>query len=73
MKYIFTLFILSIYCLQTGYAAVVTINSTNKSTYFDNNSNVLILPLVKVGSDTFNVRLKHLGNFQFSLESAEAP
>ncbi|MCB0737403.1 MAG: hypothetical protein KDC92_07810, partial [Bacteroidetes bacterium] len=38
MKYIFTLFILSIYCLQTGYAAVVTINSTNKSTYFDNNS-----------------------------------
>ena len=41
--------------------------------YFDNNSNVLILPLVKVGSDTFNVRLKHLGNFQCSLESAEAP
>lgn len=41
--------------------------------YFDGEANVLILPLVKVGSDTFNVRLKHLGNFNFSLESADTP
>lgn len=41
--------------------------------YFDDAANVLVLPLVKVGADTFNVRLKHLGDFQFTLESAEAP
>ncbi|MEZ5527785.1 MAG: hypothetical protein R3F26_09670, partial [Gammaproteobacteria bacterium] len=41
--------------------------------YFDGEANVLILPLVKVGSDTFNVRLKHLGDFNFSLESADTP
>ncbi len=41
--------------------------------FFDGTANALILPLVKVGSDTFNVRLTHLGNYQFQLESAEAP
>ena len=40
--------------------------------YFDATANVLVLPLVKVGADTLNVRLKHLGDFKFTLESADA-
>ncbi len=46
---------------------------TSVPSYFDEAANVLILPLVKVGADTFNVRLKHLGDFKFVLEAADAP
>lgn len=48
-------------------------NMDSVPAYFDEAANVLVLPLVKVGADTFNVRLKHLGEFKFSLESADAP
>jgi secreted trypsin-like serine protease len=48
-------------------------NMDSVPAYFDAAANVLVLPLVKVGPDTFNVRLKHLGDFNFSLESADAP
>ena len=46
---------------------------TSVPSYFDEAANVLILPLVKVGPDTFNVRLKHLGDFKFVLEAADLP
>lgn len=48
-------------------------NMDSVPAYFDDAANVLVLPLVKVGADTFNVRLKHLGDFKFTLESADAP
>lgn len=48
-------------------------NMDSVPAYFDETANVLVLPLVKVGADTFNVRLKHLGDFKFALESADAP
>lgn len=48
-------------------------NMDSVPAYFDGAANVLVLPLVKVGADTFNVRLKHLGDLKFSLESATAP
>lgn len=48
-------------------------NMDSVPAYFDDVANVLVLPLVKVGADTLNVRLKHLGDFQFTLESAAAP
>jgi len=48
-------------------------NMDSVPAYFDAAANVLVLPLVKVGADTVNVRLKHLGDFKFSLESADAP
>ena len=48
-------------------------NMDSVPAFFDGDNNVLILPLVKVGADTLNVRLTHLGNFQFQLENAEAP
>ncbi len=48
-------------------------NMDSVPAFFDGTDNVLILPLVKVGPDTFNVRLKHLGDYQFLLETAEAP
>ena len=50
-----------------------TDNMDSVPAYFDGATNTLILPLVKVGADTFNVRLKHLGDFKFALESADAP
>lgn len=57
--------------------SAATQNSSNNMdavpAYFDDAANVLILPLVKVGADTFNVRLKHLGDFHFTMESAEVP
>ncbi|MDP3516981.1 MAG: serine protease [Pseudohongiella sp.] len=46
---------------------------TSVPSYFDEAENVLILPLVKVGPDTFNVRLKHLGDFKFVLVAADLP
>jgi len=36
-------------------------------------ANVLILPSVKFEPDTFDVPLKHLGDFKFVLEAADAP
>jgi secreted trypsin-like serine protease len=48
-------------------------NMDSVPAYFDGAANVLVLPLVKVGADTFNVRLKHLGDFKFALESADTP
>ena len=48
-------------------------NPTAVPSYFDGVANVLILPLVKVGPDIFNVRLKHLGDFRFVVETADAP
>ncbi len=48
-------------------------NMDSVPAYFDAAANVLVLPLVRVGADTFNVRLKHLGDFNFTLESADAP
>ena len=48
-------------------------NMDSVPAYFDATANVLVLPLVRVGADTFNVRLKHLGDFNFTLESADAP
>lgn len=47
-------------------------NMDSVPAYFDATANVLVLPLVKVGADTLNVRLKHLGDFKFTLESADA-
>lgn len=47
-------------------------NMDSVPAFFDGAANVLVLPLVKVGADTFNVRLKHLGGFKFALESADA-
>lgn len=47
-------------------------NMDSVPAFFDGAANVLVLPLVKVGADTFNVRLKHLGDFKFALESADA-
>lgn len=46
---------------------------TSVLSYFDEAANVLILPLVKFGPDSFNVGLKHLGDFKFVLEAADAP
>jgi secreted trypsin-like serine protease len=39
--------------------------------FFDGAKNMLILPQVKVGSDTYNVRLRHLGDFKFVVEAAD--
>ena len=39
--------------------------------YFDGANNVLILPQVKVGLETFNVTLRHLGDFKFVVEIAD--
>lgn len=47
-------------------------NMDSVPAYFDGTANVLVLPLVKVGADTLNVRLRHLGGFKFTLESADA-
>jgi secreted trypsin-like serine protease len=49
-----------------------TDDATAIPSFFDGAANVLILPQVKVGADTFNVRLKHLGDFKFALETADA-
>lgn len=50
-------------------------NMDSVPAFFDGTANVLILPLVKVGVDTFNVRLKRIGDegFNFALESATPP
>jgi secreted trypsin-like serine protease len=48
-------------------------NLTSVPAYFDEETNMLLLPLVKVGGDTFNVQLRHLGDFNFVLHSADAP
>lgn len=40
--------------------------------FFDDVNNVLILPQVRVGLETFNVRLRHLGDFKFIVETADA-
>ncbi|MEC8859753.1 MAG: serine protease [Pseudomonadota bacterium] len=39
--------------------------------FFDGGNNKLILPLVRVGADTFNVTLRHLGEFKFAVEKAD--
>jgi len=39
--------------------------------FFDDVRNVLILPQVKVGLETFNVTLRHLGDFTFAVETAD--
>ncbi|MBC53019.1 MAG: hypothetical protein CMQ34_04195 [Gammaproteobacteria bacterium] len=39
--------------------------------FFDGPNNVLILPQVKVGLETFNVTLRHLGDFKFSVQAAD--
>ncbi len=39
--------------------------------FFDAANNLLLLPLVKVGSETFHVALRHLGDFKFVLETAD--
>lgn len=39
--------------------------------FFDGANNVLILPQVKVGLETFNVTLRHLGDFKFAVETAD--
>ncbi len=38
--------------------------------FFDGANNKLILPQVKVGLETFNVTLRHLGDFKFTVETA---
>lgn len=49
-----------------------TDDTTAMPSFFDGAANVLILPQVKVGADTFNVKLKHLGDFKFAVETADA-
>lgn len=49
-----------------------TDDATAIPSFFDGAANVLILPQVKVGADTFNVKLKHLGEFRFAVETADA-
>lgn len=46
---------------------------TSVPSYFDGQANELLLPLVRVGPDVFNVRLRHLGNFEFLVEMADSP
>jgi hypothetical protein len=46
---------------------------TSVQSYFDEAANVLVLLSVKFAPDTFDVRLKHLGDFKFVLEAADAP
>jgi len=40
--------------------------------YFDGANDVLILPQVKVGLETFNVKLRHLSDFKFAVETADS-
>jgi secreted trypsin-like serine protease len=39
--------------------------------FFDGANNKLILPQVTVGLETFNVTMRHLGDFKFSVETAD--
>lgn len=48
-------------------------NPTAVPSFFDGTANELLLPLVRVGPDIFNVRLRHLGDFNFRVEMADAP
>lgn len=52
-------------------AALTQDDASAVPSFFDGAQNVLILPLVKVGADTFNVRLQHLGDFRFAVQSAD--
>lgn len=40
--------------------------------YFDGARDILILPQVRVGPETFNVTLRHLGDYRFTVETADA-
>lgn len=46
-------------------------NPDSVPSFFDGARNMLVLPQVKVGGDTFNVKLKHLGDFKFVVETAD--
>tara|TARA_R100001143_G_C3348813_1_gene128333 strand:- start:370 stop:1539 length:1170 start_codon:yes stop_codon:yes gene_type:complete len=46
-------------------------NPDSVPSFFDGGRNVLILPLVKVGAETFNVTMRHLGDFKFVVEIAD--
>lgn len=51
---------------------LTTDDTTAVPSFFDGATNVLVLPQVRVGGDTFNVKLKHLGDFKFAVQSADA-
>jgi secreted trypsin-like serine protease len=46
--------------------------ATANPSFFDGATNILYLPMLKVGAETYNVRLKHLGDFKFVLEAADS-
>ena len=49
----------------------VSDNINAAPSYFNNADGSLILPLVNVSSEFFNVTLRHLGDFKFIVESTD--